>query len=193
MRSLIIPILGMLLPVLGMAAPNCEHHTDDDRIALACNIYFEARDESPEGMMAVVAVTMNRVDSARYPDTVAEVVWQNRQFSWTKDGKVDRPRNRPSWLQALAISKRFTVTKEKVESICPTANQINAASLGRTDPGCEPYRNLVNVHIFLAQQLDPTGGALYYYADYIPPPYWVFGEPSAKIGRHIFFVEARTR
>ena len=106
----ILPILGMFVPIVGMAAPNCEHHLDDDRIALACNIYFEARDESIEGMMAVVAVTMNRVESAKYPATVAEVVWQNRQFSWTKDGKVDRPKNRPSWLQALAISRKANFT-----------------------------------------------------------------------------------
>jgi spore germination cell wall hydrolase CwlJ-like protein len=190
---LIIPLLGMLLPTLGMAAPDCEDYLDDDRIALACNIYFEARDQSIEGMMAVVAVTMNRVESAKFPDTVAKVVWDNRQFSWTKDGKVDRPRNRPSWLQALAIAGRFTITKEYVQSICPTATQINAALLGRPDPGCASYRNLVNIHIYLAQQLDPTGGALYYYAEYIPPPYWVFGEPSARIGKHIFYVEARIR
>lgn len=192
MRWLVL-ILATIVAFSATAAPNCEHHPDDDRIALACNIYFEARDESVEGMMAVVAVTLNRVDADKYPDTVREVVWQRKQFSWTHDGKVDRPRNRPSWLQALAIAERFTVTKEKVEGMCPTATQINAASLGRADPGCEFYRNLVAIHVFLAQQSDPTGGALFYHADYVQP-YWVLESiQPVVIGRHIFYTEARIK
>ena len=172
------------------AAPNCEQHLDDDRIALACNIYWEARTESVQGMLAVVEVTMNRVDSKKYPDTVAEVVWQHKQFSWTKDGKVDRPRNGPSWLQALAMSERFTVTRDKVQWLCPTATQINAALLGRPDPGCEPYRNLVAIHVYVAQQLGLVGSALFYHADYVRP-YWVLEESRVtKIGRHIFYTEA---
>jgi spore germination cell wall hydrolase CwlJ-like protein len=192
-QGFILGILLLLVCWTAHAAPNCEHHPDDDRIALACNIYWEARTETLQGMMAVVAVTLNRVASAKYPDTVREVVWQRKQFSWTHDGKVDRPSHRPSWLQALAIAERFTVTSEKAAGLCPTATQINAASLGRADPGCEFYRNLVNVHVLLAQQSDPTGGALFYYAEYIPPPYWVFGQPSAVIGRHIFYTEARIK
>lgn len=186
-------LLGLLLPSIGMAAPDCEDHPADDRIALACNIYFEARNETREGMMAVVAVTLNRVGSHKYPDTVWEVVWQRKQFSWTHDGKVDRPKNRPSWLQALALAERFTITEERRLEICPTATQINAEMLGRPDPGCDPYKNIVNVHVYLAQADDPTGGALYYHADYIPPPYWVFGKPTAVIGSHLFYVEARIR
>lgn len=34
---------------------------------------------------------------------------------------------------------------------------------------------------------DPTDGALYYYADYIPKPYWADSmKVTCKIGRHIF-------
>jgi len=186
--------LLLLVPVSGDAAPNCEHHPDDDRIALACNVYWEARSETVEGMMAVVAVTLNRVGSKHYPNTVREVVWQRKQFSWTHDGKVDRPKNRPSWKQALQIARRFTVTKEKVQSICPTATQINAAMLDWPDPGCSAYKNLVSIHVLLAQRVDPTMGALFYHTDDITPPYWVLEEKRvAKIGKHIFYTAARIR
>ncbi len=186
-------LFGVLLPGICMGAPDCEDHPEDDRIALACNIYFETRSETVEGMMAVVAVTLNRVGSDKYPNTVREVVWQRKQFSWTHDGKVDRPKNRPSWLQALKMAERFTMTEQRRKQICPTATQINAATLGWPDPGCETYRNLVAIHVLIAGMNDPTGGALYYHADYIPPPYWVFGKPVAVIGRHLFYVEARIR
>ena len=189
----ILAALLLLVSASVGAAPNCEHHPDDDRIALACNVYWEARSETVEGMMAVVAVTLNRVGSWRYPNTVREVVWQRKQFSWTHDGKVDRPKNRPSWKQALQISSRFTITKYRKMILCPTATQIIAQMVGRPDPGCDLYRNLVNVHVILAQMADPTGGALYYHAQYIPPPYWVFGKPSAVIGKHIFYTAARMR
>lgn len=59
-------------------------------LCLAQNIYFEARDQDLMGMMAVAEVTMNRVDAPNWPDDVCGVVWQDKQFSWTHDGKSDR-------------------------------------------------------------------------------------------------------
>ena len=72
---------------------------------LALHIYHEARGESLEGRLAVAAVTMNRVRDERFPDRVCEVVWQPRQFSWTHDGRSDRPRELDAWRHALRIAK----------------------------------------------------------------------------------------
>ena len=57
---------------------------------LAMTIYFEARGESLEGQYAVGQVVMNRVEDPRYPDDVCSVVFEDRQFSFTHDGKPDR-------------------------------------------------------------------------------------------------------
>ena len=70
---------------------------------LALNIYFEARGEPQHGQFAVAAVTMNRVKSAKFPNSVCSVVWQRRQFSWTHDGKSDRPNDKKAWLQAKEL------------------------------------------------------------------------------------------
>lgn len=59
---------------------------------LALNIYHEARDQPIKGQVAVAFVTFNRVLSNKYPDDVCDVVWQNKQFSWTHDGKSDKPK-----------------------------------------------------------------------------------------------------
>ena len=72
---------------------------------LALNIYFEARGEPHDGQVAVAQVTMNRVASNRYPDTTCGVVWQNKQFSWTHDGKSDRPKDKQALKQALEIAR----------------------------------------------------------------------------------------
>ena len=59
-------------------------------------IYYEARGESIEGQIAVAEVIMNRVESARYPDTVCGVVSQGAdrrnacQFSYMCDGEPER-------------------------------------------------------------------------------------------------------
>jgi len=53
---------------------------------LATNMYHEAKGEGSLGWLAVGMVTMNRVLSERYPNTICEVVYQNNgksyQFSW---------------------------------------------------------------------------------------------------------------
>lgn len=72
---------------------------------LALNIYHEARSEAIDGKFAVGQVTMNRVRSRRYPDSICEVVWQRGQFSWTHDGRSDRPYNLEAWEEALWVAR----------------------------------------------------------------------------------------
>jgi len=72
---------------------------------LALNVYFEARGEKAEGQLAVALVTMNRMKSRHYPDSVCGVVWQKRQFSWTHDGKSDHPTDMRAWKLAGKIAQ----------------------------------------------------------------------------------------
>ena len=74
-------------------------------MCLAQNIYFEARNQSPDGQMMVAEVTLNRVASQQYPDNVCDVVWQRKQFSWTQDGKSDTPLEGAAWELAQEVAK----------------------------------------------------------------------------------------
>ena len=67
----------------------------------AQNIYHESRGESNLGQIAVAHVERNRVESPKYPNTVCEVVWQPKQFSWTHDGRSDEPKDRKAFVKAV--------------------------------------------------------------------------------------------
>ena len=71
---------------------------------MTANIYHEARGESVKGQYAVAHVTMNRVHHEQFPDTVCEVVFQPKQFSWTHTIDDPRPREYHAWKQARKIA-----------------------------------------------------------------------------------------
>ena len=73
---------------------------------LADNIYFESLIEPVAGQIAVANVTMNRVASKHFPNTVCEVVWQKKQFSWTHDGKSDVPSEKVLWFEVYNIAEK---------------------------------------------------------------------------------------
>ena len=85
---------------------------------LALNIYFEARSEDLISQIAIGQVTLNRVESEKYPDTVCEVVTQQGQFSWYSDGKSDKPREREAWRKALSLSKAILDHPEAIRVDC---------------------------------------------------------------------------
>ncbi|MCM1190246.1 MAG: cell wall hydrolase [bacterium] len=61
---------------------------EGDRTLLANLIYCEAGAEPYEGKLAVGSVVINRVLSAKFPDTLIGVVYQNRQFSPVASGRL---------------------------------------------------------------------------------------------------------
>ena len=62
-----------------------------DLDCLARNIYWEARSESFEGMVAVAQVTLNRVKHKSFPDSICGVVYQGPTRPSWKDGTVYHP------------------------------------------------------------------------------------------------------
>ena len=100
-------VIAYVHPMALLFDAQSEAQTTDATIELHClalNIYHEARSESLEGKFAVGQVTMNRVRSAHYPNSICKVVWQRGQFSWTHDGRSDRPHNREAWNEALRVA-----------------------------------------------------------------------------------------
>ncbi len=63
--------------------------SENDRYLLANLIYCEAGGEPYEGKLAVGSVVINRVLSAKFPDTVLGVIYQKKQFSPVASGRLD--------------------------------------------------------------------------------------------------------
>ena len=84
--------------------PEARADADDDLICLAMNIYWEARNQSVAGQLAVAQVTLNRVLDPRYGENVCEVVYEHMQFSWYWDGKSDVPMEINAWERAYLIA-----------------------------------------------------------------------------------------
>ncbi len=75
---------------------------------MALNLYHEGRGEGRKGQLAIAAVIMNRIKSRDYPDTICEVVWQRKQFSWTHTAMKYHSVNDPeAWRQSLALAQSF--------------------------------------------------------------------------------------
>ena len=76
---------------------------------LALNVYHEARSEGVKGQLAVAEVTLNRVKSTSYPNTICGVVKQTSkngcQFSWFCDGKSDDPTDVIAWGRAMHVAR----------------------------------------------------------------------------------------
>ena len=130
------------------------------------NIYFEAAVESTAGKLAVAQVTMNRVRSQHYPNTVCKVITQGIhykngfpvrdrcQFSWYCDGKHDEPPTRGSmWKESQEVAKYILTTPDLI---------------------------------------DITDGATHYHADYISSPRWANPRrKTVEIDTHIFYNKSR--
>ena len=128
---------------------------------LALNIYFEARNQSFEGQVAVAQVVFNRVADHRYPDNVCDVIYQaernkqgkvirNRcQFSWYCDGRSDAPKDLDAFRWASVVARTIL-------------------DLGDTLP-------------------DYVNGATHYHTVNVNPKWEISKEKTAVIGDHIFF------
>jgi len=70
----------------GIAGANTIKQMDNIEV-IAKVVHGEARGESSEGKMAVAAVILNRVDSAQFPNTIRDVVFQTNAFTAVHDGQ----------------------------------------------------------------------------------------------------------
>lgn len=74
-------------------------------------LYFEARGESAAGLFAVAEVILNRVDSARYPSNVCDVVNQGTgqryacQFTFTCDGRPEEVHEDAAWVRVGKVAR----------------------------------------------------------------------------------------
>ena len=189
---------------------NCDDHMSDDHISLACNMYWEANTQGVEGMLAVAAVTLERQQNSKYPNTIAEVVWEQRrvhgkiraQFSWTRDGKRDAPTifGRKTWELSLSLARMFSIPPKLKDEVCPEIAatermwdilEARGVPVKRREVFCEAYDTTMKSKLALLQEMAPVPGALFYHATYVNPSWSrrlvAAGWETIQIRDHIFY------
>jgi spore germination cell wall hydrolase CwlJ-like protein len=93
---------------------------------LTRNIYWEAASEPFEGKVAVAQVTLNRVESGRFANTVCGVVYQKNvfyervvcQFSWLcENTHKTRAVHQPMWQESELVAKKVLLENFRLPSM----------------------------------------------------------------------------
>ena len=163
----------VLLIFIMLSSFNLAHANDNDItgnkqvLCVAENIYWEARNQSVRGMMAVGLVTMNRVHDSRFPDTPCEVV---------KQGPT-----RPSWKDPTKLYP--------VKNRCQFSWYCDGKSddIPIYDHEVWSYSLAMAVKVVIGYFPDLTHGATHYHADYVTPGWAKSKTRTIKIGTHIFY------
>jgi spore germination cell wall hydrolase CwlJ-like protein len=93
---------------------------------LARNIYHEAGGESFEGQVAVAMVSINRMESGKFPDTICGVVHQKThvspqrvvcQFSWVCQGKRLQVSMSKRWEDAMTTARMVLLDGYRISKL----------------------------------------------------------------------------
>jgi spore germination cell wall hydrolase CwlJ-like protein len=93
---------------------------------LSKNIYYEAGSEPFEGKVAVAQVTLNRVNSGKFPDDVCKTIYQKNvfyekvvcQFSWACDRDSGaRPPNNANYRESQEVAKKVLLEEFRLPSL----------------------------------------------------------------------------
>ena len=105
--------LALAAPLLDGAAARAHEQRGDENVrCLALSMYWEAKGQGHEGMLAVGSVVLNRMRSDEFPDSACEVVFEGGetppcQFSWWCDGKSDTPTEAKPWKLAQELAREM--------------------------------------------------------------------------------------
>ena len=80
-------------------------YTKNDVECLTKNIYYEARGENTQGKFAVAHVTINRLKTGYWGNSICKVVYAKKQFSWTLAKKLPRPDSKV-WAESEQIARK---------------------------------------------------------------------------------------
>ena len=93
---------------------------------LTRNIYWEAASEPFEGKVAVAQVTLNRLETGRFGDSVCGVIYQKNvvyqkvicQFTWVcETTHKTKPVYQPLWRESELVAKKVLLEKLKTIAV----------------------------------------------------------------------------
>lgn len=128
-------------------------YEEGEQRCLAEAVYFESRGEAHRGQVAVAQVVLNRVRNPAYPDTICEVVYQNRnlrdacQFSFACDGIPNRVHPGAAWRRAEQVAHDVTFGGERIDEI-GSATHYHATYVRPNWAGVFTKKAKIGRHVF---------------------------------------------
>jgi N-acetylmuramoyl-L-alanine amidase len=129
------------------SVPDYPNPFQNELSCIALNVYHEARGSSIDDQIATAHVVMNRVASARYPDTPCEVVYQSNQFSWTNDSLPNMPTNERAY--ALAEVVAYQVLFGHTEDITNGATHYHTTDINPYWSRYSVNETVIGAHIYM--------------------------------------------
>jgi spore germination cell wall hydrolase CwlJ-like protein len=140
---------------------------NDEVRCMAENMYWESRNQTFHGLIAVGQVVMNRVEDSRFPNTICEVIHQ---------GPTKR-----SWKNPLV--------SYPVRDRCQFSWYCDGKSDDIPEYDFEMYEFIRSLALKVSQNYfkDMTDGATHYHAYYVTPEWASSKTHTIKIDDHIFY------
>jgi len=89
---------------------------ETDLECLAKNVYYEAAFEPLKGKQAIAQVTINRLKTGRWGNTICEVVYAPSQFSWTLKLDNHKPQGK-EWIVSQQVAYEFLEKGARLNSL----------------------------------------------------------------------------
>ena len=111
-----IVIIGVLITggIVAVMSVKPAYADETDEYNLAHLICGEAEGCGRDMMLSVGSVVLNRVSDSRFPNSIAEVIFQPGQYSCTWDGNFYREPSEECWEVARELLKDGTAIDESV-------------------------------------------------------------------------------
>lgn len=164
----------------GETAPPSEiqtKYTQQDFECMALNIYWEARNQSRMGMIAVGRVVLNRQNDSRFPNTVCGVVKQGPvKESWKTRGK-DVPDAERKYVPVRHMCQFSWYCDGKKDDI-PEADKLHTWVLAN---------EIAYDLLFEGRYVGTTDGATHYHANYVSPSWRTTLHYVTRVDSHLFY------
>ena len=138
-------------------------YSERDLECLALNSYYESRNQSIAGQIAVAQVVLNRVESPKFPNTICDVIYQGPTYTnWKGNEMPVRNRCHFSWW-------------------CDGKSDIPV--------DVRTYHKILDMltDLVYSDTIDVTDGSTHYHADYVEPDWSKKLEKTVTIDDHIFY------
>lgn len=151
--------LPLPLPAL-VEKPTYVHvYNDEEYNCLHENIFFEARNQSPEGQAMVGIVTLVRSRMPEFPNTICGVVHEWAQFSWTSHRPKINLKNKGesyAWWFTGLIARNILINSEALDRDYKGLAYYHTTKVSPRWAKTLNRAFVINDHVFYTKATDET-------------------------------------